>query len=73
MENFSEDNRTVKIGCSTYRICRSEDGKWYIHESHNSENTWYRTKGFYSDDLQATINKINSFTKEGEVYDSRRF
>lgn len=72
MENFSPENRDVKIGYSTYRICLNEDGKWFISESHNSPDSWYRTRSFYSDNLQEVIDKINSFTKEGEVYNVRR-
>ena len=71
--DFSEHNRDRIIGKSLYRICRTEDEykKWYIHETYNDGIEWACNNAFYSYDLQETINKINSFTKEREVVSLR--
>lgn len=69
LENFSEYNRDRKIGNSQYRICNTDrdKGKWYIHENFNDGDEWCRANYFYTDSLQAVIDKLNSFTKEKEV------
>ena len=71
VENFSADNRDRRIGNSLYRICNTDGvngkGKWYIHEAYNDGQEWCRNNNFYSDSLEETIARINSFTKEKEV------
>lgn len=71
IENFSTNNRDRKIGNSLYRICNTDGtngkGKWYIHEAYNDGQEWCRSNNYYSDSLEETIARINSFTKEKEV------
>lgn len=71
MENFNEYNRDRKIGNSLYRICNTDGangkGKWYIHEAYNDGTEWVRSNNYYSDSLDETIDRINSFTEEKEV------
>jgi len=71
LANFGEHNRDRKIGNSLYRICRNDSGKWYIHETYNDGAGWARNNAYYSDDLQAVIDRINSFTTEKEVVSLR--
>lgn len=70
--NFSAENRDRHIGNSLYRICNTEprngNGKWYIHEFYNDGSTWSgASDDFVSNDLQAVIDRINSFKKEREI------
>lgn len=72
LENFSEQNRTRRIGESQYRICRTKEGKWYVletynHLSHGISVDWERATGFYSYSLSEVIEVINSFRNEKEV------
>lgn len=67
IENFGEHNRDRHIGNSLYRICKSDKGQWYIHETYSDKNEWSGYNHYYSDDLQFVIDKLNSFTKEKEL------
>lgn len=70
--NFSPENRDRYIGNSLYRICntdpRNGKGKWFIHEIFNDGSSFCcASDNCASDNLQEVINRINSFTKEGEI------
>lgn len=71
IEIFSQNNRDRKIGNSLYRICNTDGangkGKWYIHEAYNDGQEWVCSNNYYSNSLEETIDRINSFTKEKEV------
>lgn len=69
LENFGPNNRERIIGNSMYRICRAEDdsGNWYIFELYNYETSFAMAKAYFSDDLAATINRLNSFKREMEI------
>jgi quinol monooxygenase YgiN len=69
LENFSQTNRTRRIGNSIYRICRAKDdrGKWYIVERFNDGSEWGGSRALYCDTLQQAIEKLNSFTEEKEL------
>lgn len=65
--NFFKYNRDRIIGNSLYRICRNTAGKWYILEIYNSEDAFSVGKGYFTDDLQSIIDRLNSFSKEREI------
>lgn len=72
LESFSAENRDRCIGNSLYRICNTEpkngNGKWYIYEFYNDGSIWSgASDDFISNDLQAVIDRINSFKKEREI------
>lgn len=72
LENFSEENRTRRIGNRQYRICRNEKGVWYIAECYNDGIEWSRCHGFYSEDLEKVIDRFNSINEEKQVITERR-
>lgn len=67
LKNFSELNRDRKIGNSLYRICKTNKGKWYIHETYNDGDEWAGHNFYYSNSLQFVIDKLNSFKKQKEI------
>ncbi|MBR4608064.1 MAG: hypothetical protein IKO41_17800 [Lachnospiraceae bacterium] len=72
LENFSEENRTRRIGNSQYRICRNEKGTWYIAECYNDGIEWSKSNGFHSEDLGKVIDRFNSLNGEKQVITARR-
>ena len=68
LDNFNPDNRERTIGNSHYKICRKENGMWYIHETYNDGASLAMSNGFYNTDLNEVISRLNSFTREGEVF-----
>lgn len=70
LDNFSETNREVKIGHSTYRVCKNGNGMWYVYEVHNNPETevFAMAHGFYRETLEEVLEIVNGFKKEFEVF-----
>lgn len=78
LENFSEDNRTKRIGNSQYRIATDHyigpGTIWYISECYNDYNgtgEWARSRGCFSTNLQKVIDRFNSITVEKEIIQNK--
>lgn len=60
----------LEIACTEFATQNQKNGngKWYIYEFYNDGSIWSgASDDFISNDLQAVIDRINSFKKEKEI------
>lgn len=69
IEDFSENNRSKRIGDSLYIICQSQESqKFYIHERISNGEEFVTARGFFGD-LESVIKKFNEIKQPREIID----